>query len=99
MGVPVVTLLGATVPGRTSASLLSVVGMRDWIAQSEDEYVRIAVEAGGDWARVARLRRELRTLLRASAYGDVRRYTHAVEQAYRRVWRTWCAKQCSSPAS
>ena len=92
MGVPVVTLPGATPSGRCAAAILSAVGLRDWIAQSDEEYVRIAVEAGCDLARVGELRKELRTLLAASAYGDVRRYTHAVEAAYRQMWRRWCAR-------
>jgi hypothetical protein len=27
----------------------------------------------------------------ASAIGDVRRYTGALEAAYRQMWRSWCA--------
>jgi predicted O-linked N-acetylglucosamine transferase (SPINDLY family) len=39
MGVPVVTLLGATPGGRTTASILAHAGMEDWVARTQDDYV------------------------------------------------------------
>lgn len=42
-GVPVATLVGDRYVSRMSASVLSAVGLGDWIAQSEDEYVAKAV--------------------------------------------------------
>jgi predicted O-linked N-acetylglucosamine transferase (SPINDLY family) len=89
MGVPVVTLLGGTVPGRVSASMLGMLDLRDWVAQSDDDYVRIALQAGRDLPRVARLREQLRERLKKSPWADGR-YTRAVEQAYREMWRKWC---------
>jgi predicted O-linked N-acetylglucosamine transferase (SPINDLY family) len=90
MGVPLVTLEGATVPGRITASLLSQIGMDDWVAQTDDDYVAIALRAGRELDRVAELRANLRERLGASPCGDVQRYTRAVEQAYRQMWRQWC---------
>ena len=53
MGVPVVTLLGERVPGRTSASFLTTLDMADFVAPTIDEYVAIAVRAAGDLDRLA----------------------------------------------
>ena len=75
--------------------MLSLIEMRDWVAQTDDDYVRIAIQAGHDLARVAKLRRDLRERLKGSSFGDAPRYTRAVEQAYREMWRAWCAKQSS----
>jgi predicted O-linked N-acetylglucosamine transferase (SPINDLY family) len=93
MGVPVVTLLGATPPSRFTASFLTVLGMQDWIGRSDEDYVRVALEAGRDLPRLAKLRLELRSRAAASSYGDLPRYTRAVEQTYRSLWRRWCAGQ------
>jgi predicted O-linked N-acetylglucosamine transferase (SPINDLY family) len=90
MGVPVVTLMGRTPPSRYTHSILGQVGLSDWVATSEDEYVRIALQAARDLPRVARIRAELRDRLRASPFGDLRAYTRAVEQTYRDLWRRWC---------
>ena len=90
MGVPVVALNGTTIPGRISASILSALGMPQWIAGSDEEYVRIAVQAARELPGLARTRRELRARMAASDFGDPQRYTRAVERAYRQMWRRWC---------
>jgi predicted O-linked N-acetylglucosamine transferase (SPINDLY family) len=91
MGVPVVALNGTTLSGRIAASMLTALDMREWIAGSDEEYVRIAVEAARDLPRLARTRELLRPRLAASVFGDVQRYTGAVEAAYRTMWLRWCA--------
>lgn len=91
MGVPVVALAGATIASRITPSILTVLQMPEWIARSEEDYVRIAIEAARDLTRLARLRGELRTRLAASALGDVQGYTREAEAAFRSMWRRWCA--------
>ena len=44
MGVPVVTMRGKTSANNTGASILSQLGMSDWIADSEQDYIRIAIK-------------------------------------------------------
>ena len=56
MGVPVVTLVGRTHASRVGVSLLTRVGAPQWIAETEEDYVRIAVELAGDLAGLAVLR-------------------------------------------
>jgi len=94
MGVPVVTRQGETPASRVSAAILTAAGMQEWIARSEDEYLRIALQWARALPRLAGVREGLRTRLHASPLGDVARYTAAVEAAYRALWRRWCA---SSP--
>lgn len=98
MGVPVVTLSGSTIPGRLGASMLAATGMQDWIARSEDDYVRIAVEAARDLPRLARMRSELRRRIAESAFGDPERYAQSVEAAYRSMWRRWCLRPARGKA-
>ena len=44
MGVPTITLAGSNYVSRMSTAVLSGVGMFEWIAHSQDEYVRLAIE-------------------------------------------------------
>ena len=90
MGVPVVTLRGRASTSRLSASFLTAIGLRDWIATTEDEYVSIACEAARDLPRLETLRGQLRHRAAHSAIGNVPEYVRAVEEVYRRIWRRWC---------
>ena len=48
MGVPVVALAGPSIVSRITPSILSAMQMPEWIARSDEEYVRIAVQAARD---------------------------------------------------
>jgi len=94
--VPVVTLLGERVPGRTSASFLTTVGLADLVTPTLDQYVAVAVRMAGDLDRLAHERATLRERLLASPIGDAQRYTRVVEETYRSLWRRWCARRQES---
>jgi protein O-GlcNAc transferase len=91
MGVPVVTLPGARSASRSAGSILTTVGLPDWIASSPEEYVARAVAAAADAGRLRGLRASLRGRMRASALMDEPQFARDMEGAYRRMWRTWCA--------
>jgi protein O-GlcNAc transferase len=93
MAVPCVTLLGARLPGRVSASMLSAAGLDDLVAHGVEEYVEIAVRLAGNLDRLAHERATLRERLLASPTGNAALYTRAVEDAYRVLWRRWCASE------
>jgi predicted O-linked N-acetylglucosamine transferase (SPINDLY family) len=90
MGVPVVTLVGKTVVGRAGLSQLTNLGLTELIAQTPDEYVRLASELAGDLPRLAELRRTLRARMEASPLMDSVGFTRDIEAAYRQMWRIWC---------
>jgi predicted O-linked N-acetylglucosamine transferase (SPINDLY family) len=92
MGVPVVTLAGAVHAGRVGASLLTVVGHPEWVAASENDYVRIAADLAQDPARLATLRAGLRDQVARSRLCDGKAHAAALESAYRSMWRAWCGK-------
>jgi predicted O-linked N-acetylglucosamine transferase (SPINDLY family) len=91
MGVPVVTLKGGSFAGRAGCSVLTAAGFPEWIAESEEEYLRIASELVRDRSYRARLRAGMRDRLRASALLDGAAFTHVLEELYREAWREWCA--------
>ena len=92
MGVPVVTLRYPTFAGRASASILATLGLTEWIAESQDDYVRIAVEKSRDLAALSALRGKLRPLFERSLLGDPDYYLRAAEKEYRALWRKWCLR-------
>ena len=92
MGVPVITLAGNTHASRVGVSLLSNVGLPDLIAQTPEEYVAKAVDLARDLEKLQSLRKSLRDLMSRSPLTDAKKFTHHLEEAYRRMWRTWCMK-------
>src|SRR5262249_40993488 len=63
MGVPTVTLLGKTVVGRAGYSLLCNLGLKELVAETQQQYVAAAAELAGDLPRLEKLRRTLRQRL------------------------------------
>ncbi|HYQ99239.1 MAG TPA: tetratricopeptide repeat protein, partial [Casimicrobiaceae bacterium] len=92
-GVPVVTWPGATPASRSSASLLSALDLRHWIARDGEDYVDIVRRALADPGALAALRAALPRRLRASALCDAPAFTRGLEQALRGAWRTWCDRK------
>ena len=90
MGVPVVTLPGPRPASRSAASILSTVGLREWIAQTPDDYVRLAVGFARETDRLAALRTSLRDRMRGSPLMDEKKFVLDLELAYRRMWQEWC---------
>ncbi|MCX7175880.1 MAG: tetratricopeptide repeat protein [Proteobacteria bacterium] len=90
MGVPLVALRGQTIPGRASASILTTLGLTDWIAESPEQYVELAVQKARHISDLAALRTQLRGIFTSSIVGDSQAYVKAVEQEYRQLWREWC---------
>jgi protein O-GlcNAc transferase len=95
MGAPVVTLCGGHHMARRGASLLASAGLDNLIAYSREEYVATAVDLIRDRDRVRTLRATLRERVSASPLGQPRRLAASMEQAFRDMWRTWCARQRS----
>lgn len=93
LGVPVVTLAGDTVVGRGGVSQLSNLGLTELIARSPDDFVRIAVALANDLPRLAAMRASLRGRMERSVLMDAKRFASEIEQAYREMWRKWCASQ------
>ncbi len=91
MGVPVVSLAGETPVSRGGLSLLTNAGLPELVAFKAEEYLRIARELAGDLPHLAALRAGLRTRLQASPLMDAARFTRGLENAFRTMWREWCA--------
>jgi protein O-GlcNAc transferase len=89
MGVPTVTLRGATAVGRAGMSILSNADLKDWIAQTPDEYVRLATQMAADINGLRELRSRLRAQMEKSPLMDAARFASDIEHAIRAMWQSW----------
>ncbi|WP_165943670.1 tetratricopeptide repeat protein [Roseicella aquatilis] len=92
MGVPVVTLAGDSFCARHALSHLGNVGLPDWVAESEADYVALALARAHDLPGLAALRAGLRARVAASPLTDAPRFGQALAAALRHAWRDWCAR-------
>lgn len=92
MGVPVVTMTGASHVARVGASLLTHCGLSELVASDEAGYVATAVALAGDPERLGRLRRTMRDRLNAAPLTDYTGFARGVEAAYRAMWRDWVGR-------
>jgi protein O-GlcNAc transferase len=93
MGVPVVTLAGTAHVSRVGVSLLTNAGLPELIADSSEEYVRIASELAGNHNRLDELHSGLRERMRCSPLMDIAAFAQDMDAAFRQMWRNWCASQ------
>ncbi|MBM3567512.1 MAG: tetratricopeptide repeat protein [Alphaproteobacteria bacterium] len=99
MGVPCVTVCDLRPSGRASASILTTLGLTEWIAADRQGYVELAVARAGDLALLGRLRPQLRQRFRGSILADGLAFARQVEAAYREIWRRWCKAGSLVPAA
>jgi protein O-GlcNAc transferase len=93
MGVPVLSLKGDRFISHQGETILNNVGLPQWIAADEDDYVAKAAAFANDLPALATLRAGLREQLLASPLCDAPRFARNLEEALRGMWRIWCEKQ------
>jgi predicted O-linked N-acetylglucosamine transferase (SPINDLY family) len=91
MGVPTVTLASRPPVGRIGTSLMTNLGLHDWVAQDEEGYIDKAVEFATDFKKLAELRAGMRERMSASPVMDERGFARDVENAYTVMWQNWCS--------
>ena len=93
MGVPMVALKGDRLAGRSAESMLSVVGLEEFIAATKEEYIEKAIAFANNIPRLVEVRNTLRQTLIAAPLTNPRLFTRGLEQAFRDIWKQWCQKQ------
>jgi len=89
MGVPVITLSGDRHVGRVGASILTNVGLTDFIAQDIDGYIQLAVEKASNTNYLKDVRKGLRERMLGAPLCDGRSFASDVESAYQEMWRCY----------
>jgi predicted O-linked N-acetylglucosamine transferase (SPINDLY family) len=96
MGVPVITLEGAALYERFSGAILRELGLDRCVATDRASYVAAATALARDSATLAGLRRDLRPRIEGSPLCDAAGQARRLEDAYREMWRRWCARQAAA---
>ncbi|HEY2342365.1 MAG TPA: tetratricopeptide repeat protein [Chthoniobacteraceae bacterium] len=91
MGIPMVTLSGASAVGRAGRSVLFNLGLPELVAETPERYREIALELAGDLPRVAALRASLRERFEQSSLRDAAGFACNIESAYRAMWKDSCS--------
>ena len=90
MGVPVIGILRdkekTRHDERIGLSLLTQIGLPDFVANSEASYVSIAKSLSKDIARLTIMRKNLRTNLKNSSLGQIEPFMRDLENAYLYAW-------------
>lgn len=97
MGLPLLTLAARPPLGRIGTGIMSNLGLGQWVAVDEEAYLAKAVAFSRDGKALAKLRRAMRKRIAASPLRDEAGFAHAVERAYREMWRRWCTNAQATP--
>jgi len=81
-GLPVLTLMGGTFPGRVAASLLSAVGLSELIANTQEEYEVMAITLAMNSKKLAEIKLKLAINRLSAPLFDTPLFTKNLEAAY-----------------
>lgn len=82
MGLPVLTCIGSTLPGRIAASLVGAVGLSDMVTTTLDQYEVLALRYAREPALLADVRQRLVQNRLTHPLFDTARFTRHLERAY-----------------
>jgi predicted O-linked N-acetylglucosamine transferase (SPINDLY family) len=91
MGVPTLTLVGATPASRLSAANLGHLGLDEFIAVSPEDFVEKGLYWAKDLPALAALRASMRERWQRSPARQAAFVAAGIELALRRMWQRWCA--------
>ena len=87
MGVPVLTCLGMTFPGRVAASLLRAAGVPELVTLNIEEYEAKAIELAKNPSAYMQIRRQLEIARDLEPYFNPAGFTQELESLYNRMWQ------------
>lgn len=93
MGVPVISLQGSTAVSRAGLSLMTNLGLPEFVTANASDYIQRAKQFAGNPGLLAELRTSLRGRMEQSPLMDAAHFAHGLENAYREVWQKWCNRQ------
>lgn len=93
MGVPTLTMVGDTLPGYVTASILANAGLTQFIASDEADFLEKGRLLAADVEALNSLRLGMRERMQQSPNGQPALIAAAFESALRSMWQRWCAGQ------
>jgi predicted O-linked N-acetylglucosamine transferase (SPINDLY family) len=88
-GLPLLTCRGTTFAGRVATSMLGSAGLPDLIAESLDDYERLAVMYAHDAAQLDTIKQRLQQNRLDCALFDTDRFARHIEASYATMWDIW----------
>ena len=91
MGLPVVTMSGASAASRVGRSILKRIGLAALVAETPEQYRAVATELAKNQVALKELRGSMRARMAEGGLLDGAGLADEVEAAYRNMWRRRCA--------
>ncbi|MFY8099737.1 MAG: acetylglucosamine transferase, partial [Allorhizobium sp.] len=88
-GVPVVSKRDRVSVGRLSDMVLEPLGLGDWVADTEEQFVELAVKLASDIPGLAEIRASLRDRMNESAFFDFKARARGLEAGYLEMVRRY----------
>ncbi len=88
-GVPMVTLLGDTFPGRVGASLVTAAGLPECVTHSWDDYLSLCLDLYRNPEKLGALKRRLVAGRKSASLFDMAGFTGALEDVYRTLYERY----------
>lgn len=92
MGLPMVTMEGESFKSRMGTGLLTYLGRTEWLAKTDEEYLRIAQALAADPNALNALRMGLRREVERSALMREDIFNHHFGEGLRVMWLQWLAQ-------
>lgn len=93
VGVPVLTLPGATHSARVSASLIHRIGLGHWVARDREHFLDIGRKAAQNFQMLNEVRRQIQQAFEASPLRDGAAMARDLETAYRTMWQRYLQQE------
>jgi predicted O-linked N-acetylglucosamine transferase (SPINDLY family) len=85
-GLPVITCMGETFPGRVAASLLKAVGLPELITNSQEEYIDLSISLANDPKRLCAIRDKLSKNRKTTPLFNSELFTRHLEVGYQKAY-------------
>jgi len=86
-GLPVLTRIGGTFPGRVAASLLQAIGLPELITSTQEAYQKLAIELASDSQKYAAIKHKLVSNRLGKSLFDTQLLTRRIEAAYEEMYK------------
>ena len=97
-GLPILTLITDSSSSRPVASVLTSIGLTDWVAQDEAHWLELAQQHAADILGLTSLRSSLRERLENGDVLNAAKFTLGLEALYRDAWSDWCRARADTQA-
>ncbi|MBT8525364.1 tetratricopeptide repeat protein [Polynucleobacter paneuropaeus] len=90
-GVPVLTLIGQSFPGRVAASLLNAIGLPELVTTTEQEYEELAIQLASNPQKLLDIKNKLAEKRLSAPLFDTPLFTKNLEAAYIKMYERYQA--------